>query len=72
MQNRLRRSELELRGPENDLTFHPRRPRPEGSAPFFRAESDGDDETGWRARRRRFSGWSEGAVAPPGGPPSHK
>eukprot|EP00969_Alexandrium_andersonii_P234638 10359453-Alexandrium_andersonii.AAC.1 len=33
---------------ENDLKFNPRRSRPGGS--------DGDDETGRRARRRRFSG----------------
>eukprot|EP00969_Alexandrium_andersonii_P302065 13352344-Alexandrium_andersonii.AAC.1 len=34
MQNGSRRSKLELRGPENDLKFHPRRPRPGSSASF--------------------------------------
>eukprot|EP00969_Alexandrium_andersonii_P025128 1098109-Alexandrium_andersonii.AAC.1 len=34
MQNRFRRSELELQGPENDLEFHSRRSSPGGSASF--------------------------------------
>eukprot|EP00969_Alexandrium_andersonii_P084979 3748327-Alexandrium_andersonii.AAC.1 len=34
MPNRFRRSNLELRGPENDLKVNPRRSRPGDSAPF--------------------------------------
>eukprot|EP00969_Alexandrium_andersonii_P201203 8889000-Alexandrium_andersonii.AAC.1 len=32
--NMHRRSNLELRGPENDLKFRPRRSRPRASTPF--------------------------------------
>eukprot|EP00969_Alexandrium_andersonii_P288046 12734558-Alexandrium_andersonii.AAC.1 len=64
MQNVLMRSELELRGPRNGLRF----PSCEASSVRFsvmlRAESDGDDETGRRVHRRRFSGRSGEGGAP--------
>eukprot|EP00969_Alexandrium_andersonii_P228349 10084579-Alexandrium_andersonii.AAC.1 len=37
-----------------------------GFGDISRAESDGDDETGPRARRRRFSGGVRWGEAPPG------
>eukprot|EP00969_Alexandrium_andersonii_P365695 15466824-Alexandrium_andersonii.AAC.1 len=53
MPNRFRRSNLDLRGPEHDLRFHPRRSRPGGSVPF-RALSQ-TATTKWAGGRARGS-----------------
>eukprot|EP00969_Alexandrium_andersonii_P014368 626150-Alexandrium_andersonii.AAC.1 len=65
MRNRLMRSSLELRGPMTGLKFHPAKPRLGVFGVISHAQSDGDDETGQRARRRRFSGVPLGQ-SPPG------
>eukprot|EP00969_Alexandrium_andersonii_P087769 3871747-Alexandrium_andersonii.AAC.1 len=51
-----RRSELEPRGPRNDLTCPHQKASSGGFGVILRAESNGDDETGRPARLRRFSG----------------
>eukprot|EP00969_Alexandrium_andersonii_P227188 10034051-Alexandrium_andersonii.AAC.1 len=49
------RSNLELHGPRNGHEFNPREPRLGGSPSSCALDSDGGDETGRLARRRRFS-----------------
>eukprot|EP00969_Alexandrium_andersonii_P301240 13317792-Alexandrium_andersonii.AAC.1 len=64
MQNRFTRLKLELRGPRKRPRIPPQRVLPGEFGVILRAEADGDDETCWRARWRRFSAGSGGAETP--------
>eukprot|EP00969_Alexandrium_andersonii_P156565 6921721-Alexandrium_andersonii.AAC.1 len=64
MQNGFRRSKLELRGSRNDLNFHPRRPRPGGSASFCALTPMVTTERAG-GRAGGASGGSRGGGAPP-------
>eukprot|EP00969_Alexandrium_andersonii_P085336 3762996-Alexandrium_andersonii.AAC.1 len=66
MQHRMRRSKLDLRGPMNGLTCPPCKASSGAFSVIAHAESDGNDGTCRRARRRRLSGVSGGARSPPG------
>eukprot|EP00969_Alexandrium_andersonii_P254604 11253884-Alexandrium_andersonii.AAC.1 len=72
MPNRFRRSNLELRGPENDPKFQPRRPRPGGPVPFcalspMAATKQAGGRAGGASLGRRRKVVSEGSLEVPAG-----